>query len=144
MSEYVKQTWEDGVSPVNAERLNHMEEGIANAGTGGSGGGCFDVRIDLDHPDTSVGEDGALCGCDKSLSEILNAHNQGKLIRIVFDDKYIPVTGVDCFDGVYAFTAYYTMFGYPYIMRFIFQISEYEGQTTGYYRIDDRYTYTRA
>lgn len=31
---YEKQTWEDGVSPVNAERLNHMEEGIAQAGGG--------------------------------------------------------------------------------------------------------------
>lgn len=39
MAEYVKQTWEDGVSPVNAERLNHMEEGIANAGGSGGGGG---------------------------------------------------------------------------------------------------------
>ena len=30
-NEYVKQTWEDGVSPVNAERLNHIEEGLSNA-----------------------------------------------------------------------------------------------------------------
>ena len=34
---YEKQTWEDGVSPVNAERLNHIEEGIAQAGGGGGG-----------------------------------------------------------------------------------------------------------
>lgn len=30
-NEYVKQTWEDGVSPVNAERMNHIEEGLSNA-----------------------------------------------------------------------------------------------------------------
>lgn len=28
---YEKQTWVDGVSPLNAERFNHMEEGIFNA-----------------------------------------------------------------------------------------------------------------
>ena len=31
---YEKQTWEDGVSPVNAERMNHIEDGIAQAGGG--------------------------------------------------------------------------------------------------------------
>lgn len=29
---YVKQTWVDGESPINAERLNHIESGIAKAG----------------------------------------------------------------------------------------------------------------
>jgi hypothetical protein len=33
---YEKQTWIDGVSPLNAERLNHMEEGIFAAQTGGN------------------------------------------------------------------------------------------------------------
>lgn len=27
---YEKQTWIDGKSPLNAERLNHIEEGLAN------------------------------------------------------------------------------------------------------------------
>lgn len=31
---YEKQTWTDGVSPLNAARMNHMEEGIAAAGEG--------------------------------------------------------------------------------------------------------------
>ena len=31
MARYNKQTWQDGVSPVNAERMNHMEDGIAGA-----------------------------------------------------------------------------------------------------------------
>ena len=30
---YEKQTWVDGVSPLNAERFNHMEDGIANNAT---------------------------------------------------------------------------------------------------------------
>ena len=31
MARYNKQTWVDGVSPVNAERMNHMESGIASS-----------------------------------------------------------------------------------------------------------------
>ena len=33
---YEKQLWVDGESPLNAERLNHMEDGIA-ALSGGNG-----------------------------------------------------------------------------------------------------------
>lgn len=33
---YVKQTWVDGVSPLNAERMNHIEEGIFALSGGGS------------------------------------------------------------------------------------------------------------
>lgn len=28
---YEKQVWTDGVSPLDAERMNHMEQGIATA-----------------------------------------------------------------------------------------------------------------
>ena len=31
MSEYIKQTWIDGETPVDAEHLNHLEEGVAAA-----------------------------------------------------------------------------------------------------------------
>lgn len=31
MSEYIKQTWVDGETPVDAEHLNHLEEGVAAA-----------------------------------------------------------------------------------------------------------------
>ena len=41
---YEKQTWEDGVSPVNAERLNHIEEGVAQAANSGGGGGTVYVQ----------------------------------------------------------------------------------------------------
>ena len=61
MAEYVKQVWEDGVSPVNAERLNHMEEGIANAG------GVFNV---------SFGEENKL---DKTYEETKAAYESGKM-----------------------------------------------------------------
>lgn len=38
---YVKQTWVDGdpTKPLSAARLNHIEDGIEAAGTGGGGGG---------------------------------------------------------------------------------------------------------
>lgn len=41
---YEKQTWEDGVSPVNAERMNHIEDGIEQAANSGGGGGTVYVQ----------------------------------------------------------------------------------------------------
>ena len=32
---YAKQTWVDGVTPLDAEHLNHMEQGISTAGADG-------------------------------------------------------------------------------------------------------------
>lgn len=46
---YEKQTWVDGVTPLDAEHLNHMEQGIFNAnGTSGEDGGYYAPAVDDD------------------------------------------------------------------------------------------------
>lgn len=41
---YEKQEWEDGVTLINAEKMNHIEEGIFNAFSSGGGGSSFTVE----------------------------------------------------------------------------------------------------
>lgn len=44
---YEKQTWVDGVTPLDAEHLNHMEQGIFNAnGNSGEAGGYYAPSVD--------------------------------------------------------------------------------------------------
>ena len=46
---YEKQTWVDGVTPLNAEHLNHMEQGIFNAnGNSGEAGGYYAPAVDAE------------------------------------------------------------------------------------------------
>ena len=77
MAEYVKQVWEDGVSPVNAERLNYMEDGIANAGGSGGGGGVLTVNITYD-------DDKYIYIADKTYDEIEAAMKQGQYVQALW------------------------------------------------------------
>jgi len=43
---YEKQTWQTG-DTVTSAKLNHMEDGIASAGGGGTGGGVLIVGINM-------------------------------------------------------------------------------------------------
>lgn len=73
---YVKQVWEDGVSPVNAERLNHMEYGIelvVNAALDAlAGGGCMVVNITMRSSSSGT--------ADKTLDEIVAAAEEGVFV----------------------------------------------------------------
>ena len=41
---YAKQTWVDGVTPLDAEHLNHMEQGISTAGADGKSAYAYAVE----------------------------------------------------------------------------------------------------
>ena len=91
---YVKQVWEDGVSPVNAERLNNMERGIAlgvdlawNAidNAGGSGGGNMVVNLAM-AGSPSADENGVMTvdlTADKTLGEIIEAIEAGVFVYAI-------------------------------------------------------------
>lgn len=50
---YEKQTWVDGVTPLDAEHLNHMEQGIFNAnGNSGEDGGYYTPEVTQPAGDT--------------------------------------------------------------------------------------------
>ena len=92
---YVKQIWEDGVSPVNAERLNKMERGIElgvnlaqeaidNAGGSGGGGGMVVNVAMAGSPSTD--ENGVMIGdatADKTLDEIIEAIEAGIFVYAI-------------------------------------------------------------
>ena len=61
---YTKQTWNNG-DIITAEKLNHIEDGIAEGG-GSGGGGVFVVKFTMDY------ETGKAT-TDKTLEEIINA-----------------------------------------------------------------------
>lgn len=71
---YEKNTWNDG-DVITAELLNHIEDGIENAG--GSGGG-FVVTV--------TGEEGSYTA-DKTLAEITTAIRNGQIPTLI-DDEY--------------------------------------------------------
>ena len=89
---YVKQVWEDGVSPVNAERLNHMEEGIELAtnmaqealdSAGGSGNMVVNVTM-AGSPSTN--ENGVMIvdvTADRTLDEIIEAVEAGIFVYAI-------------------------------------------------------------
>lgn len=72
---YVKQTWTSGET-VTAAKLNHMEDGIAEGGSGGSG--VFNVNSSLDEQ-----KGGAVL--DKTWQEIYDASKNGALVVVVND-----------------------------------------------------------
>ncbi len=89
---YTKNTWADG-DIVTSEKLNHMEDGIADAG------GVMVIN------DT----DGML---DKTWQEIYDALAQGKLCAAIYNSGNLEtgisvriVTNVDINEGVYAVDA---------------------------------------
>lgn len=109
---YTKNTWQTG-DTVTAEKLNHMEDGIA-AASGSSGGGVLVVNLSENYV------------CDKTAGEMLAAmETVGVVIKIAFPDDttIMPVIGgygkssgfgfgVETDDGILHFTAE-TENGYP-------------------------------
>lgn len=76
---YSKQTWATG-DTVTAAKLNHMEDGIAEAGGGSSGGGVFVVTAD---------ENG---DCDASYNDVVAAFEAGKVVILKAPDASFPFT----------------------------------------------------
>ena len=74
---YTKQNWENG-DVITADKLNHMEDGIAE---GGSGGGIFVVNFTYDE---QVGKYTA----DKTIQEIETATLSGPVIGNLVYDGY--------------------------------------------------------
>ena len=87
---YTKNTWADG-DVVTSEKLNHMEDGIANAG------GVMVIN-DTDN------------GLDKTWQEIYDAMAQGKLCAAIYNSGN-PETGIsiNILLSAYAFGGTYTV-----------------------------------
>ena len=74
---YEKQTWVNG-DVITAEKMNHMEDGIADAGGGDTDAFVINVSRDTDKPWIFVS--------DKSLDEIGTAYIAGKQLEVVFEN----------------------------------------------------------
>ena len=66
---YMKQTWQNG-DTITAEKLNHMEDGIAEDG------GRFDVNVTMEYQTDHY----EVTDFDKTVEEINTAYNEGKNI----------------------------------------------------------------
>ena len=69
---YTPKTWVCG-EKIKAEDLNHMEQGIADAS---SGGARFDVNVTLEYQTDHF----EVTGFDKTIEEINAAYNSGKVV----------------------------------------------------------------
>lgn len=74
---YEKQTWATG-DTITAEKLNHMEDGIAD---GGGGSSVFQVIYTI----AEDGQGGFTATCNHTMTEIVTAYNAGKYIPIMVD-----------------------------------------------------------
>lgn len=72
---YEKQTWQTG-DVVTSAKLNHMEDGIAAAGSGG-GGGAFIVNATIDDTDP---ENIVVTSIDKTAEDVYNAVQSGAVV----------------------------------------------------------------
>ena len=79
---YTKQTWIDG-EVITAEKLNHIEDGLENAG----GGGAFVVNVAYD-------QNARTATADKTAAEIYNAAQSG-LVNFVVAYAEDPYTLTD-------------------------------------------------
>lgn len=77
---YEKQTWTTG-EVITAEKLNHMEDGIADAG----GGGSAMFYVGTSDPDLTT--------LDKTFAEIKAAYNSGQLIALRHEQWGDNLTG---------------------------------------------------
>lgn len=67
---YEPKTWECGET-ITADDLNHIENGIADAG-----GGRFDVNVTMEYQTDHY----EVTGFDKTIEEINTAYNEGKVV----------------------------------------------------------------
>ena len=96
---YSKQTWSTG-DTVTAAKLNHMEDGIAEAGGGSSGGGdIVVVAFTTDNDDNWV--------ADKTYSELVTANTAGKVILGVNNADNASVANAQFDVGYVFFTFFY-------------------------------------
>ena len=109
MAEYVKQVWEDGVSPVNAERLNHMEEGIAQAGGSGSGGNVAVINVSMGFDDYGSPKFMA----DKSYADIVadTAKGIAHMVVVHFPGEMVAGLGIPVYQQMTTATSGMCEFG---------------------------------
>ena len=81
---YEKQTWECG-DVITADKMNHMEDGIANAGGGDTDAFVINVSRDTDKPWIFVS--------DKTYNEIDTAYGEGKQLEVVFNNETYSFRG---------------------------------------------------
>lgn len=72
---YQKQTWVDGITPLNAEHLNHMEQGISQLSSGGSGLTDDEKTLMLSLFDNAVFND---IDISAALNQLKNLFNGGE------------------------------------------------------------------
>lgn len=107
---YEKNTWKTG-DIVTSEKLNHMEEGIANGGD--SGGGVTILNVTA-QPDFSTSPPSTIYVPDKTYDEIKAAYDGGQVIILNMVNTP-PVTGVMHFDsGTRVFAMRFWGYQYEY------------------------------
>ena len=93
---YTKQTWANG-DTITAEKLNHMEDGIAASGGGGGGGAALIVNasVSLDAETMSFVVD----TIDKTYADVTNAYSSGGIVianvTLLGRVQQIPLTTID-------------------------------------------------
>ena len=94
MAQYNKQTWVDGVSPVNAERLNHMESGIADAVRTINGNSPDATgNVDVSGGGASGGRFTAIYG-ETSYEDVRAAYDAGQLVSVMEGTKVYRLSQV--------------------------------------------------
>lgn len=88
---YEKQTWECGET-ITAEKLNHIENGIADASSGGGGGTSEPFVLEKVSEESSI-------RFNKTFGEIKEAFNSGKSIWVldaIFEEgnMYAPIDAI--------------------------------------------------
>lgn len=86
---YQKQTWVDGVTPLNAEHLNHMEQGISQLSSGGSGLTDDEKTLMLSLFDNAVFND---IDMSATLNQLKNLFNGGEPITYSITYNLTDVT----------------------------------------------------
>lgn len=97
---YTPTNWKDG-DIISAEKMNKLEQGVAEGGGGGvllvnvtkSGGSINSVSPMLKKGDSST------FTADKTYAEVDAAVKAGKMVYLVYNGVYIPLTVVNANDS---------------------------------------------
>lgn len=96
---YTKTTWQTG-DTITAEKLNHIEDGIADSGS------VFNINVT---------EEGTAWTMNKTWNEIKNAFLSGKMLVVSLpygtDERYTTVVEIRAEDQYYVNTASSNYFG---------------------------------
>lgn len=103
---YIPTNWKDG-DIISAEKMNKLEQGVAESGGGGvllvnvtessDGGGSTPV-VNSASPMLTKGSSSTTFTADKTYAEVNAAVNAGKMVYLVYHGNYIPLVLVSTED----------------------------------------------